>query len=148
MNNVINTSNFKTDNYLYLSDNLNSILLDYWNFFLKSVTIKNSKNKEYIYEIISILQLGAEIKNINFNKNPKIIGGYYNYDQKSITLDIEKLISMIKSKILSEENGLIEYYTMLFHEIFHAIQYKYLANNNDYLISTMKFFFEYNKNKA
>lgn len=40
--------------------------------------------------------------------------------------------------ILSNENFVIEYLTILFHEIFHAIQYKYMINYNDYLISVMK----------
>lgn len=40
--------------------------------------------------------------------------------------------------ILSNENFVIEYLTILFHEIFHAIQYQYMINYDNYLISVMK----------
>lgn len=138
MNKIVDLHGLKSRNYMSLSITLNELLFEYWNL-LKSESKNNSiKNLSFIYEIVKILNLGDEIKNISFEDDESYIGGYYNFDEKKLTLNIQKLLQAKSLSIISNENFVIEYLTILFHEMFHAVQYKYMNNFNNYLISIMK----------
>ena len=58
--------------------------------------------------------------------------------RKKLNFKYSNVITSKKLDILSNTNFIIEYLTILFHEIFHAIQYQYMNNFNNYLISTIK----------
>lgn len=138
MDKIIDLHELKSEDYITLTSSLKEILFEYWNL-LKSKSKKDFLNyMPFNYEIIRILNLNDEIKNISFGDDTSYIGGYYNYEAKALTLNIKKLLQVRNLNILSNENFVIEYLTILFHEIFHAIQYKYMINYNDYLISVMK----------
>ena len=138
MNKIIDLHGLNNKNYISLSISLNELLSTYWDL-LKSESKNNPINSlSLIYEIVRILNLGDEIKNISFEDDMSYIGGYYNFEEKKLILNIQKLLQAKNLDIISNNNFVIEYLTILFHEIFHAIQYQYMNNFNDYLISTMK----------
>lgn len=138
MSKIVDLRELKSKNYITLSLRLNKLLLSYWNL-LKSCSKENLiNNLSLIYEIINILNLNDEIKNVSFECNTSYIGGYYNFEKRKLILNIQKLLQMRDLNIVSGENFIIEYLTILFHEIFHAIQYQYMNNYDDYLISIMK----------
>ncbi len=85
----------------------------------KIVDLQNLKSKNYISLSIN---LNDEIKNVSFEDDVSYIGGYYNFEEKKLTLNIKKLLQLRKLNIISNNNFIIEYLTILFHEIFHAIQ--------------------------
>lgn len=89
-------------------------------------------NLSLIYEIVGILNLNDEIKNISFEDDASYIGEYYNFEEKKLTLNIQKLLKLKNLNVISNDNFAIEYLTILFHEIFHAIQYQYMNNFDDY----------------
>lgn len=138
MNKIIDLHELKSKCYIVLTADLNELLFAYWNL-LKSESNEDLGNYlSLIYEIIRALNLGDEIKNVSFEDDTSYVGGYYNFEEKRLTLNIQKLLQVRNLNILSNENFVIEYLTILFHEIFHAIQYRYLINYDDYLISVMK----------
>lgn len=138
MCNSININDLKQEDYMNLTENLNIILLEYWTFLNQNSNINSLKNISFIYEIINTLNLQAEIKNITINDATSYIGGYYNNQRKELSLSLERLLQLKKLELVSNQNFIIEYLTILFHELFHAIQYKYMNSSKDYLISTMK----------
>lgn len=134
----INLNGLKSKNYIVLSKSLNELLFIYWKL-LKLNSKQDLKNYLSLnYQIIETLNLKDEIKNIFFEDDVSYIGGCYNFEEKKLTLNIKKLLQLRNLNILSKENFAIEYLTILFHEIFHAIQYQYMINCNNYLISVMK----------
>lgn len=138
MDKIIDLHELKSKSYLVLSADLKELLFTYWNL-LKSISKENLVNYLSLsYEIIETLNLGDEIKNVFFDDDISYVGGYYNFKEKKITLNIQKLLQVRNLNILSNENFVIEYLTILFHEIFHAIQYQYMINYDNYLISVMK----------
>ena len=138
MNKIIDLHGLKSKNYIVLSTDLKELLFTYWNL-LKSVSKENLVNcLSLTYEIIEILNLRDEIKNISFHDDSSYVGGYYNFEEKKLILNIQRLLQVRNLNILSNENFVIEYLTILFHEIFHAIQYQYMINYDNYLISIMK----------
>lgn len=138
MNKIIDLHGLKSKSYIVLSTDLKELLFTYWNL-LKSISKENLINYlSLTYEIIETLNLEDEIKNISFGDDTSYVGGYYNFEEKKLTLNIQKLLQVRNLNILSNENFVIEYLTILFHEIFHAIQYQYMINYDNYLISVMK----------
>ena len=138
MDKTINLHGLESKSYIVLSADLKELLSTYWNL-LKSISKENLVNYlSLTYEIIETLNLVDEIKNISFCDDASYVGGCYNFEEKKLTLNIKKLLQLRKLNIISNNNFIIEYLTILFHEIFHAIQYQYMNNYSDYLISTMK----------
>mgnify|MGYP004524877979 FL=1 len=138
MDKIIDLHGLKSKSYMVLSADLKELLFTYWNL-LKSISKENLANYlSLTYEIVDTLNLGDEIKNISFGDDTSYIGGYYNFEEKKLTLNIQKLLQVKNLNILTNENFIIEYLTILFHEIFHAIQYQYMINYDNYLISVMK----------
>ena len=64
--------------------------------------------------------------------------GYFNNQNKELVINFNELVQYNKMGILKTNILLIEYFTVLFHELYHALQYKYLENNTSLLISKMK----------
>lgn len=138
MDKIIDLHELKTKKYISLSQCLNELLLKYWKI-LKFGENNDVINSLYlIYEIISALDLVDEVKDISFGNDISYVGGYYNFEEKKLVLDIQKLLQVKYLSLITNENFAIEYLTILFHEIFHVIQYQYMNNYNDYLISVMK----------
>mgnify|MGYP004520087471 FL=1 len=133
--------NFTNNSHYYiLNDSLNKLLLNYWNY-LKTNLDKNlfsKKNYDLIIELISNLQLLDYIKNIKILYENNIPGGLYNYEKRILIINVGHLITAYKLGFISDESFLVEYYTILFHEIFHAIQYKCMYNDNKSLIALAK----------
>lgn len=138
MDKFVNLQGLKSKNYISLSMNLNELLLIYWNLLKYESKNDLINNLSLIYEIVGILNLNDEIKNISFEDDASYIGEYYNFEEKKLTLNIQKLLKLKNLNVISNDNFAIEYLTILFHEIFHAIQYQYMNNFDDYLISTIK----------
>lgn len=138
MDKIVDLQNLKSKNYISLSINLNELLFVFWNLLKYESNNDSINNLSLIYEIVKVLNLNDEIKNVSFEDDVSYIGGYYNFEEKKLTLNIKKLLQLRKLNIISNNNFIIEYLTILFHEIFHAIQYQYMNNYSDYLISTMK----------
>mgnify|MGYP004514059633 FL=1 len=138
MDKTINLHGLESKSYIVLSADLKELLSTYWNL-LKSISKENLVNYlSLTYEIIETLNLVDEIKNISFGDDTSYVGGCYNFEEKKLTLNIQKLLQVRNLNILSNESFVIEYLTILFHEIFHAIQYQYMINYDNYLISVMK----------
>lgn len=131
-------NNFKNKDYMLLSSGLNDLISAYWILLKNSINNDVKSNSSLIYELISILNLNDEVKTVLFENNFSYIGGYYNYEEKKLILSINTLFQLKKLNIISNNNFIVEYLTIIFHEIFHAIQYQYMCNYNDYLISIMK----------
>lgn len=138
MNEFIDLHDLKFKNYMPLSAELNSLLIIYWKQIKYEVDVCSNKNKFIIKDIVDILNLKDQINCIDIIDNNLYIGGNYNFREKKLTLNINKLIELRNLNIISNETFVVEYLTVLFHEIFHAIQYQYMYNYNDYLISFMK----------
>ena len=138
MDKIVDLQNLKSKNYISLSINLNELLFVYWNLLKYESNNDSINNLSLIYEIVKVLNLNDEIKNVSFEDDVSYIGGYYNFKEKRLTLNIKKLLQLRNLNIVFSNNFIIEYLTILFHEIFHAIQYQYMYNCNDYLISIMK----------
>ena len=138
MNKVIDLHGLKSKNYIILSASLNELIFTYWKLLKFESKIDSANCLPLIYEIIRNLNLSDEIKCISFSDDDSYIGGYYNFEEKRLSLSIQRLMQVRNLNILSSENFAIEYLTILFHEIFHAIQYQYLINYDKYLISVMK----------
>lgn len=138
MNKIVYLQELKSKNYMSLSTNLKDLLFVYWNLLKYESNNDLKINISLIYEIVEVLNLSDEIKFVSFDDDISCIGGYYNFKEKKLILNIKKLIQFKKLNIISGDNFTIEYLTILFHEIFHAIQYQYMNNYDDYLISTMK----------
>lgn len=138
MNKTVNLNSQKSEKYIDLSTNLNELLFAYWNLLKSESENDSAKYLSLIYEIVKTLNLSDEIKNISFENDTSYIGGYYDFEEKKLILNIQMLLQARKLDILSNTNFIIEYLTILFHEIFHAIQYQYMNNFNNYLISTIK----------
>ncbi len=135
---TVNLNSLKSKKYIDLSTDLNELLFAYWDLLKSKSENDSAKYLSLIYEIVKTLNLSDEIKNISFENDISYIGGYYNFKEKKLTLNIQMLLQAKNLNILSDTNFIIEYLTILFHEIFHAIQYQYMNNFNNYLISTMK----------
>lgn len=138
MDKIVDLQNLKSKNYMSLSISLKELLFAYWNLLKCESNHIFTNNLSLTYEIVKVLNLSDEIKNVSFEDDASYIGGYYNFKEKGLTLNIKKLFQLRNLNIVSSNNFIIEYLTILFHEIFHAIQYQYMYNCNDYLISTMK----------
>lgn len=122
MDKIVDLQNLKSKNYISLSINLNELLFVYWNLLKYESNNDSINNLSLIYEIVKVLNLNDEIKNVSFEDDVSYIGGYYNFEEKKLTLNIKKLLQLRKLNIISNNNFIIEYLTILFHEIFHAIQ--------------------------
>ncbi len=138
MDKIVDLQNLKSKNYMSLSISLKELLFAYWNLLKCESNHIFTNNLSLTYEIVKVLNLSDEIKNVSFEDDVSYIGGYYNFKEKRLTLNIKKLLQLRNLNIVSSNNFIIEYLTILFHEIFHAIQYQYMYNCNDYLISIMK----------
>lgn len=138
MDKIVDLQNLKSKNYMSLSISLKELLFAYWNLLKYEPNHIFTNNLSLTYEIVKVLNLSDEIKNVSFEDNISYIGGYYNFKEKRLTLNIKKLLQLRNFNIVSCNAFIVEYLTILFHEIFHAIQYQYMNNCNDYLISTMK----------
>ena len=138
MDKIVDLQNLKSKNYMSLSISLKELLFVYWNQLKCESNHIFTNNLSLTYEIVKVLNLSDEIKNVSFEDDVSYIGGYYNFKEKRLTLNIKKLLQLRNLNIVSSNNFIIEYLTILFHEIFHAIQYQYMYNYNDYLISIMK----------
>ena len=132
---TVNLNSLKSKKYIDLSTDLNELLFAYWDLLKSKSENDSAKYLSLIYEIVKTLNLSDEIKNISFENDISYIGGYYNFKEKKLTLNIQMLLQAKNLNILSDTNFIIEYLTILFHEIFHAIQYQYMNNFNNYLIS-------------
>lgn len=138
MINSLNLNDLKSKDYLILTKKLNKLLFEYWNLLKSSLIFNSIDNISFIYEIVNLLNLNDEIKTISFENQNNYIGGFYNNTTKKMSLSVDKIVQFEQLNIISQEAFIIEYLTILFHEIFHAIQYKYLINDKHYLISIMK----------
>lgn len=138
MDKILNLHGLKSKSYIVLSKNLNTLLFAYWNFLKYEFEKPLTDSIPLLYDIVNILNLNDEIKNISFESDISYIGGYYSFEEKKLILNVKKLLQAKQLNIITNENFIIEYLTILFHEIFHAIQYQYMNNCKDYLISTMK----------
>lgn len=130
--------NVENDNeILCLNNNLNELVLDYFNYLKNNLDLSNKKNIDYIFNIIEMLDIKDNINKIIISSNVGC-NGYFNNQNKELVIDFNELVQYNKMGILKTNILLIEYFTVLFHELYHALQYKYLENNTSLLISKMK----------
>lgn len=132
----LNRETTSTD-YLILSNDLCELLYLYYKYLLLNLEISSKKSFSYIYDLFSILDLKNEIQNIEFSSSSKFTS-FYSIKDRKIFIDLGKIINFYKIGIVDKETIMLEFYTILFHEIYHAIQYKYLDNND--VMSIMKKF--------
>ena len=131
-------SNVENDNeILCLNNNLNELVLDYFNYLKNNLDLSNKKNIDYIFNIIEMLDIKDNINKIMIGSNVGC-NGYFNNQNKELVINFNELVQYNKMGILKTNILLIEYFTVLFHELYHALQYKYLENNTSLLISKMK----------
>ena len=88
MNKTVNLNSLKSEKYIDLSTNLNELLFAYWNLLKSESENDSAKYLSLIYEIVKTLNLSDEIKNISFENDTSYIGGYYDFEEKKIILNI------------------------------------------------------------
>lgn len=77
-----------------------------------------------------MFDLKKEIEKINFDLKLDC-SGYYYFDGKELMINFNEMIRFYKLDIIDKSTLLIEYFTTLFHELIHAIQYRILINNDE-----------------
>lgn len=97
MDKIVDLQNLKSKNYISLSINLNELLFVYWNLLKYESNNDSINNLSLIYE--------DEIKNVSFEDDVSYIGGYYNFEEKKLTLNIKKLLQLRKLNIISNNNN-------------------------------------------
>lgn len=105
MDKIVDLQNLKSKNYISLSINLNELLFVYWNLLKYESNNDSINNLSLIYEIVKVLNLNDEIKNVSFEDDVSYIGGYYNFEEKKLTLNIKKLLQLRKLNIISNNNN-------------------------------------------
>lgn len=118
-------------------NSLNKILFDYYKYLIDSLNLSDKKSKDYIFYIIDLFDLKKQIKNVNFNSNIDC-SGYYYFGNKEIMINFDEMVKFCKLDIIDKPTLLIEYFTTLFHEMIHAMQYKTLINANNSIMVKMK----------
>ncbi len=118
-------------------DLLNKILSDYYKYLFDSLNLADKKSKDYIFYIVELFDLKKEIEKINFDLKLDC-SGYYYFDGKELMINFNEMIRFYKLDIIDKSTLLIEYFTTLFHELIHAIQYRILINNDESVMLQMK----------
>lgn len=98
MDKIVDLQNLKSKNYISLSINLNELLFVYWNLLKYESNNDSINNLSLIYEIVKVLNLNDEIKNVSFEDDVSYIGGYYNFEEKKINFKYQKIITAKKIK--------------------------------------------------
>ena len=124
-----NIDNVTCEEYLIMSSKLNELLNSFYQYLEKKMDVFSKESINFVWEIIDILNLKNEIKTIEIISTNNYTS-FYNYDKKHLRIDFGKLVELYKNKILDQNVLLLEFFTILFHELFHSIQYKYLETND------------------
>lgn len=98
---------------------LNQILIEYYEYLIKTNNFFSRKSFDYIYSIVEYLNIERSLLNkVVFNDN-NLVNGIYLYDSKKICININKF-----QEFLKKEKLIIEYFLILFHELNHVLQRK------------------------
>ena len=109
---------------------LKQALKEYYIYLLNN-EIYSNKSIDYVFEIIDSLNIEIKyLNNFTLDNNLKT-DGVYLPNQKSIILNINPLLVSYHLKQLTKEQLILEYFTLLFHEINHTLQYKYQQEIKD-----------------
>ena len=84
-----------------------------------------------------MFDLNNQIKNVSFNDTLSCSGCYY-YKNKELMINFNELLQFYKMDIISSSTLFIEFFTLLLHEIIHAMQYKMLVQYDKTVMSKMK----------
>ena len=104
---------------LDFNKHLNQILLEYYEYLIKTNSFFSRKSFDYIYSIVECLNIARSLLNkVVFNDN-NLVNGIYLYDSKKICINISKF-----QEFLKKEKLIIEYFLILFHELNHVLQRK------------------------
>ena len=118
-------------------NSLNKILFDYYKYLIDSLNLSDKKSKDYIFYIIELFDLKKQIKKVNFTSYADC-SGYYYFINKELMINFDEMIKFCKLDIIDKPTLLIEYFTTLFHEMIHAIQYRALTDDDGSIMIKMK----------
>lgn len=108
-----------------LDKELNNILLSYY-LYLKQNNFSSKKSIEYIHYILENLDIKKYANKIIFEKQ-LLANGFFDPNHCSITINenyLKKMQLAYNMNFLKKEIIIIEFLTLLFHEIKHILQFK------------------------
>lgn len=110
---------------LIFSNNLNEILKSYYLYLLYN-DIKAKNNVDYINYILENFNLQKYVHNFSIENNLNSNGRFVpNINSIFINQNYLRKLEIAQSlNFLNKEQIILEYFTLLFHEINHALQYK------------------------
>lgn len=110
-------------NYLEYSTELGVILLDYFNY-LKENDVYSDKSFDYVFDIVDFLNIEKKyFAEMVFDEQLKSEGVFLPQEKK-IKLNLKNILMLKKLKYLSVEEYILEYYTLLLHELNHLFHYR------------------------
>lgn len=110
---------------------LSEILFEYCKFLEFNTISDTTRSFDYIFDIIDYFNISDKfLRTVQFNSNIENNGVYIRSDKK-IILNIAKLEAAYKLNFLSKEQFIIDYFSLLLHEINHVLQCKYRENIDD-----------------
>lgn len=128
----MNNKNFR----LCLNKELNEILNSYY-LYLMNNNIETKQSIEYVHYVLENLDVKKYIDIFAFENNLSCNGIFIPSNHSIlISKDYLKKIQIAHSlNFLSKEKLILEYFTLLFHEINHVLQFKTIIEFNNSLIT-------------
>ena len=115
---------------LCMDSELKKVLMDYYNFLTLNKT-SDPKSIDYIFSIIDHFDINDKfLKTICFDSNISANGVYIPGDKK-IILNTAKLEAACKLHFISHEQMIVDYLSLLLHEINHVLQFRYRYETTD-----------------
>ena len=110
---------------------LSEILFEYCKFLEFNTISDTTRSFDYIFDIIDYFNISDKfLRTVQFHSNSENNGVYIRSDKK-IILNIAKLEAAYKLNFLSKEQFIIDYFSLLLHEINHVLQCRYRENIDD-----------------
>lgn len=110
--------------FLCMDSELKKILIDYCNFLTLNKT-SDLKSIDYIFSIIDHFDISNKfLETICFDSNISV-NGLYIPDDKKIILNTAKLEAAYKLHFISHKQMVVDYFSLLLHEINHVLQFRY-----------------------
>ena len=132
-----NIDNVTCEEYLIMSSKLNELLNSFYQYLEKKMDVFSKESINFVWEIIDILNLKNEIKTIEIISTNNYTS-FYNYDKKHLRIDFGKLVELYKNKILDQNVLLLEFFTILFHELCNL-----LADEREASIESAKLIYKF-----